>query len=297
MGDEENQVEQTTATNPEVEEQSTGNTDADTNQNEENLDNLPRQNSEPGDGNEDQTGEEQKEEEQEPSEEDGQESGKETRSPRLEKRFKKMGEKIHNKQQEISQLEQQLAQYQQSANQGNVQQGNTPQLEPGKEYSVDELQAIIDQQSSAKAKEAARQEIARYQEAQKQENFLNRWENDVGKITSKYPELDEESDSYDSTLSSVVAESLEEHMFNSVNPNAVEFVDRLMKGIRHSSKVEAGRVGESVAKQAQSQSVSARSAASKQSQKVDSDWIRNEYDPSNPEHRKLAQQYIAEKQS
>ena len=121
-----------------------------------------------------------------------------------------------------------------------------PIIAPGEEIDVNELnkrqserEAKILQQADAMAQFRARQSEA-----------ISRINNEALDVVRKYPELDPETDSFNSELSETVVEAVEAYVkANPYSASVGKFVDKLMKTYQGAITREVGKASENIAKQ------------------------------------------------
>lgn len=122
-------------------------------------------------------------------------------------------------------------------------QGHTPQYspqyQPGEEITQERLQADVTQAANAIVELRI-----------KQNNAINRINNEAMDVVRKYPQLDPDSDSFDKELSESITEATEAHIRQqpySASPK--KFVEKMMKPYLRAVDNEVGKVTENIAKQ------------------------------------------------
>lgn len=123
---------------------------------------------------------------------------------------------------------------------GSLGQG----FEPGREYTVDELQRVVAQNANAIATpqiQALKQEIQRMQ-----------LESDIGKVQSRYSELNPDSDNYDADLDKRLAEQYNKY---GASVPLSEFVEEQMSLASSRAERAKAEASSTLSKQAEEQSL------------------------------------------
>ena len=121
-----------------------------------------------------------------------------------------------------------------------------PLIAAGEEIDVNELNK---RQSEREAK-ILQQMRAEAELGRKQSEAIGRINNEALDSVRKYPELDPDSDSYNSELSETVTEAVEAYVkANPYSASVIKFVDKLMKPYKGAVTKEVGEVSENLAKQ------------------------------------------------
>lgn len=114
-----------------------------------------------------------------------------------------------------------------------------PQIEPGAEVSQDQYKQDV-----------MRTADSIVQLRMKQQDIVNKVNNEARDSLVKHPELDPDSDSFDRDLSESVTEAVEAHVRLSSNPSVSKVVDKLMKPYKGAVAKEVAEESEGLAKQA-----------------------------------------------
>ena len=121
-----------------------------------------------------------------------------------------------------------------------------PLIAAGEEIDVNELNK---RQSEREAK-ILQQMRAEAELGRKQSEAIGRINNEALDSVRKYPELDPDSDSYNSELSETVTEAVEAYVkANPYSASVIKFVDKLMKPYKGAVTKEVGEASENLAKQ------------------------------------------------
>ena len=121
-----------------------------------------------------------------------------------------------------------------------------PLIAAGEEIDVNELNK---RQSEREAK-ILQQMRAEAELGRKQSEAIGRINNEALDAVRKYPELDPDSDSYNSELSETVTEAVEAYVkANPYSASVIKFVDKLMKPYKGAVTKEVGEASENLAKQ------------------------------------------------
>ena len=121
-----------------------------------------------------------------------------------------------------------------------------PLIAAGEEIDVNELNK---RQSEREAK-ILQQMRAEAELGRKQSEAIGRINNEALDSVRKYPELDPDSDSYNSELSETVTEAVEAYVkANPYSASVLKFVDKLMKPYKGAVTKEVGEASENLAKQ------------------------------------------------
>ena len=121
-----------------------------------------------------------------------------------------------------------------------------PLIAAGEEIDVNELNK---RQSEREAK-ILQQMRAEAEMGRKQSEAFGRINNEALDSVRKYPELDPDSDSYNSELSETVTEAVEAYVkANPYSASVLKFVDKLMKPYKGAVTKEVGEASENLAKQ------------------------------------------------
>jgi len=114
-----------------------------------------------------------------------------------------------------------------------------PQVKPGQEISEEQYQGDVHKTASALVELRI-----------KQNNAINRIQNESNDVVRKYPELDPESETFNKELSDTFTEATEAHVrANPYSASPKKFVDKLMKLYKKSVNKEVGEVTEKITKQ------------------------------------------------
>lgn len=114
-----------------------------------------------------------------------------------------------------------------------------PQVEPGQEITTEQYSQDVNKTAAA----IVQLEI-------KQNNAINRIQNESEAVVRKYPQLDPENENFDKELSEAVTEATEAHVRSAPYSASVsKFVDKLMKPYLGSVAKEVEKVTVNVAKQ------------------------------------------------
>lgn len=208
-------------------------------------------------------------------------------SERAQRRFSNLTDKVKSTAEENALLRSQLAQ--RVAPQQEQPSEDLP-FKEGEEITLDDIRKYGEQQAQT-GQSSVMQEINALKAEAAKDKFLGQWQADQDYIRKSYPELDETSDDYDDELAALVVEEIEDEVMNKVNPNIRGKVDKMMKV----AKIKARDAAIQAAKnQPQGTTVSSGTVKGKSgSIAVNSDWIKNEYNPRNPEHVKAVDAYNA----
>jgi len=121
-----------------------------------------------------------------------------------------------------------------------------PLIAAGEEIDVNELNK---RQSEREAK-ILQQMRAEAELGRKQSEAIGRINNEALDSVRKYPELDPDSDSYNSELSETITEAVEAYVkANPYSASVLKFVDKLMKPYKGAVTKEVGEASENLAKQ------------------------------------------------
>lgn len=206
-------------------------------------------------------------------------------SKRAEKRFNNLTKKLGDRAQENAILRSQLAQ-----KVAPPQQEEDLPFKEGEELTLEQIKEWGQQQRQT-GESSLLSRIERMEQEAAAKEFLSNWQADQEYMRNKYPELNEDTDDYDDELAEIVVEEVQDELYNKVNPNVRGRVDRIMRAAKIKAREAAVNAAKSQPRQAtvSSEGVKAKTGTIK----VDSDWIKNEYDPKNPEHVKLVDEYAA----
>lgn len=218
--------------------------------------------------------------------------------PKAKNRFQELANQVR----EVNeQLEREKAEKAKLLEQLTPAQEKAVQFDPNREYTVEEYNAMLreaQQMGAAQANmsvEQLRQEIAAKEQRQK---FETSFQSDITYLENTYPELNQESDQYNSVLHREVTEAYQELAVEgeTLNPNISlrKIGDRIMRSAKELAKSAQAQATKEVA-QAASASVQA-DATQKKSTEIGPEWFRTEYNPNNPEHRRIADDYVAKNQ-
>lgn len=174
-------------------------------------------------------------------------------------------------------------------------------FDPNKEYTIEEYNKMLSDAQQIGAAQAnlgveqLRQELTAKEARQ---SFENNLQSDIGYLEKTYPELDSNSDQYNSVLHREITEAYQEVAVQGeqINPNVSlkSIGDRIMRGGKELANTQVASANQEVAKAASSSVQS--DAVSKQSTDIGPEWFRTEYNPNNPDHRRLADEYVARNQ-
>jgi len=121
-----------------------------------------------------------------------------------------------------------------------------PIVSPGEEIDANELERRIQAREVQTLQKADALAILRA----KQQDAVNRINNEASEMMKAYPELDPESDSFDKELSESVTEAVEAYVrADPYKASVKNFVGRLMKPYKRAVTKEVGEVTENLAKQ------------------------------------------------
>jgi len=121
-----------------------------------------------------------------------------------------------------------------------------PIVSPGEEIDATELERRIQAREEQTLQKADALAILRT----KQQDAVNRINNEASVAMKTYPELDPESDSFDSELSESVTEAVEAHVrADPFKASVKNFVGKMMKPYQRAVTKEVGKVTENLAKQ------------------------------------------------
>jgi hypothetical protein len=121
-----------------------------------------------------------------------------------------------------------------------------PLIKPGEEIDALEL----DRRLKAREQKVIQRTDALIQLRGKQQETVNRINQETSEVVREYPQLDPSSDSFDEDLSGVVTEAVETLIrSNPYNASVKTFVGKLMKPYQRSVTKEVGKVTEDLAKQ------------------------------------------------
>ena len=138
-----------------------------------------------------------------------------------------------------------------------------------------------------------------FERKQQNDAFFDGLEKDTSYLTSTYDELNPDSPNYNSALHREVTEAYQEVAVSGevINPNvSLKSVgDRIMRAARNAAATASADAEKSVA-QAASSSVKSESGARETVTPGTTEWMQTVYNPSNPEHRKIADDYVANNQ-
>lgn len=220
-------------------------------------------------------------------------------SPKSENRFQDMANSVREKASEVERLAEENKQLRQQVL--PAKQNTQNRIDPNQEYTVEQINEMLtsaEQSGKNNADlgvEALRQEIAQ-KEATRE--FNQTLDSDINYLENNYPQLDKNSDEYNPVIHKELTETYQELavLDGGVNPNVSlkSLGERFMRGANIAAKNASAATGEAVASQASS--ALRGEAGSKPSTSIDGDWFSNTYDPSNLEHRRIADDYIAKQQ-
>lgn len=126
---------------------------------------------------------------------------------------------------------------------------NAPQapiVAPGEEIDADEFERRL----QARDQRILQQAEARGELRQRQSEAINRINSEASEVIRAFPELDPDSDSFNSELSETVTEAIEAYV--KVNPytaSVKQFATKLMKPYQRAVAREVGQASENIAKQ------------------------------------------------
>lgn len=155
-------------------------------------------------------------------------------------RIRELNAKAKRAEQKADSLEQRLAELTGSGEPKAPTEGPyTPQIEPGGEYSPDQFKQEVMKTADALVTLRVKQAEA-----------IQRINTEATQVLRDYPELDPDSDTFDSELSESVTEAVEAHVkANPYSASVRKFAERLMKPYRRAVTKEVGKATENIAKQ------------------------------------------------
>lgn len=246
-------------------------------------------------------------EEQAPEQEEAQEAPEQEAQPepvaeekpkKSENRFQQLANQVREANEA---LEREKAEKAKLLEQLSPAQNKAVQFDPNKEYTVEEYNQMLQQAQQMGAAQAnisveqLRQEIAAKEQRQQ---FETNFQSDISYLENTYPELNQESNQYNSVLHREVTEAYQELAVEgeTINPRVSlkSIGDRIMRSAKELAKSASATTTQEVAKAA-SASVQA-DATQKKSTEIGPEWFRTEYNPNNPEHRRIADDYVAKNQ-
>jgi hypothetical protein len=170
--------------------------------------------------------------------------------PRAERRIRELARKNRE-------LEQQQ-QYNGTPNFGLPPQ--LPRYEPGAEISPEQLQRDVAQAADGIAQLRVQQALAQYDQRAQQQQRMQQLESDVHRVEGIYPELNPDSDKYDSRLSSRVTRLYEKAAASNPTLRLSDFVADAMELAGAGTDRARSEVKNSLAKQAASGAVTPSSS-------------------------------------
>ena len=222
--------------------------------------------------------------------------------PKSVNRFQELANTVKEKALEAERLRQENERLRQQVLGSQPPAPNTV-IDPNREYTVEELNQMLvqaQQQGTAQAQLAVEELRREIQQKEQLRDFQTTLERDADYLQSTYPELNENSERYNPALHKELTEMWQELAIKpdgTVDPTvSLRAVgERFMRGTGLAAAEASANTGEAVSRQA---SASMRSeGAPNQDNTIGPEWFANEYDPTNPEHRKIADEYIARRQN
>lgn len=124
---------------------------------------------------------------------------------------------------------------------------NEPVVSPGEELSAEELNRRIQAREQRIVQTVSAQNVL----MQKQQEAVQRINNEAQQVMKLHPELDPDNDNFDRDLSETITEAVEAHVrANPYSASVSKFVNKLMKPYKASVSKEAGKATEKIAEQA-----------------------------------------------
>lgn len=205
------------------------------------------------------------------------------------KRFRKMSEKIRSQADEIRNYQPQ----QQQPYQPDPQNAPGFYVDPNKEYTTTELQNMAEQYAATTGRALASMEVQQLRsELERKElarDLESRYHNDLSYVEKTHPELNEDSEDFDPQLAERIAKRYERELkLDPQGASLKEIADDYVWAKRRREGAEAG------SEAAEGQAANAAPPPGQKSTRatrVTADWLQNQYDPKNPEHRKLVDEY------
>ncbi len=219
--------------------------------------------------------------------------------PKSQNRFQELA---NNLRETSEQLEKERTEKTQLLQQLTPQQQTGVQFDPNKEYTIDEYQGMLQkaQNLGAASSNLEVQKLRQEWEAKEQRrSFEGTLQQDIGYLENTYPELNEKDSKYNSVLHREITEAYQESAVagEAINPNVSlkSIGDRIMRAAQNAAATASVETGQEVASQA-SAAVQQEGARGQITAPGTKEWMQSKYDPQNPEHRKIADQYVAQHQ-